>query len=82
MLWDLLVGIARGWEDTCGIKVAHSTEALAQEHADRINTGARRAREPYPCVWCFHWHVGRRITLRNIGCMRRAVIEEMEGRGK
>lgn len=79
MLWDLLVGIRLGWESTCGTKVEHHSETLAREHADRINNGSRRDRQPYACVWCLHWHVGRRISKGHILWMRHMVISGQGG---
>lgn len=64
LLAALVIGEIMGWESTCGIKVAHHSEARAQQHADRLAGLA-----PYPCTWCLHWHVGhplKRYFIRNL----------------
>lgn len=83
MLQDLLVGIALGWEQTCGVKIAHHSEALAQKHADDLNNGTRRERRPYACVWCLHWHVGARISKSHMTYLCQEVIagRRIQGRG-
>ena len=66
MLIDLLLGVACGWEKACGIKVAHATEGRAQLHADRLNArDDRRPQHAYPCIWCYHWHVGQDMRHRD-----------------
>lgn len=75
MLLQLLAGLAQGWERSCGVKVAHFTEARAQWHADRLNaSGKRRKRSPYPCVWCFHWHVGATLRGDNLRYLANEVM--------
>lgn len=62
MLLQLLGSIATGEQASCVGKIKHDLELSAMKHADRLNaSGKRGRREPYPCPWCWHWHVGRHI---------------------
>jgi hypothetical protein len=71
----LLAGADAGRERTCGRKITHPTQEVAQVHADHLNRrrdvldGERSRCEPYPCVFCsggtpgvYTWHVGREMA--------------------
>lgn len=62
LLRQLLVSSVCGWLATCGLKWQHDTEEQAWEHARLLNERlGRHPQEPYPCGWCFQWHVGGRF---------------------
>jgi hypothetical protein len=59
---------AAGEESACGNKIRHEEERKAERHALNLNrrpavlAGEKNRVEPYPCPFCFFWHVGRKMT--------------------
>ncbi len=64
-LVDFLAGAEYGADATCGNKIAHDDEYIADRTAASLTRknaregGSGRVMESYPCVWCMKWHVGR-----------------------
>ena len=58
------VGNLCGVERTCGKKVRYSDEAKAQQAAMVMSAkpATRNPLEPYPCVFCKGWHIGRKMV--------------------
>jgi hypothetical protein len=85
ILLHLLAGLACGEKATCGDevrrKVKHRTEKAATSHANSLNDGAGTHRvEPYPCPYCYYWHVGREMDMKRlIRLARRTVEPDQEG---
>lgn len=57
----LWAGIIAGIENTHDGKVDYGSEETATEAADSMNAKptTRHFLEPYPCVFCKGWHIGR-----------------------
>lgn len=68
MLLHLLAGLKCGPTATCGEKVQHSNEILAEKHAERLNKSKKSKHkvETYPCPFCYCWHVGREFSLSEL----------------
>lgn len=68
MILQMLVAITCGRDKSCGHKIGHLVVELADFHAQALNArngtkteGKRYPVESYPCPWCYHWHVGRKL---------------------
>lgn len=71
VLLHLLAGLACGEKATCGDeerrKIKHMSEESAAKHALDLNNGKGRHKvEPYPCPFCYHWHVGREMSIEEL----------------
>lgn len=72
MVLHLLAGMSCGKEATCGPeakpKIKHSREEDAIRHANGLNNNPRAHHrvEPYPCPYCYFWHVGREMTMEEL----------------
>ena len=55
-------GILAGRENTCDNKIDYRSEETATKAANEMNLRptTRHEREPYPCVYCKGWHIGRK----------------------
>lgn len=57
-----------GEEHTCKGKINYKSEETALKAADSLNKSgkARHEVEPYPCVFCSGWHIGRKMSLKEL----------------
>ena len=61
-LVDYVAGYAYGRDATCGKKVDYKSEETAGKSAARMSLPYGKTLEPYQCVWCGGWHIGRAMT--------------------
>lgn len=62
MNMHLTIGRAYGIEATCGNKVDYKKESSAARAATAMMDKGAKELEPYPCAFCFGWHIGRALT--------------------
>lgn len=85
---DALAGYAYGEVVTCGTKNVYPRLLTAKDSAEKLSIKRGRPLEPYRCVWCDHWHIGRAmmelerlqwmnaITAAMEHAPRRAVVDQ------
>jgi hypothetical protein len=67
-LLHLAAGLRCGEQYTCGKKVKYGTEKSANKAAIAMNKKptTRNELEPYPCPFCEKWHVGRKMSEKEL----------------
>lgn len=54
------IGLIRGRKAMCAGKVRYHSWVSADRAASNMSTRYNARKEPYPCIWCKRWHVGKK----------------------
>jgi hypothetical protein len=60
------VALVLGPEKTCEGKVKHRTYTHAAQAVKEIRERGGQEKNAYPCPWCYHWHIGRKMTREEL----------------
>ena len=64
----LKAGFQAGKDRTCGKKIDYGSESTALKAVFKISEKGKNRHflEPYPCVFCEGWHIGRKMSLKEL----------------
>lgn len=64
----LKAGFQAGKGRTCGKKINYKSEDTARKAIFKISEKGknRHVLEPYPCVFCGGWHIGRKMSQKEL----------------
>ena len=62
----LIVGEMCGREKTCGSKIRLPKESTANKIALKMTHKYHREMQGYPCPFCGGWHIGGKMSLRDL----------------
>ena len=55
-----------GRESACGSKIDYKSEESAERAASAMSLKYEKDMEAYPCVFCFGWHIGRKMSISEL----------------
>jgi hypothetical protein len=73
----VILGVVR----SCGVKVKYDTEQQAEKSAKRNGKKWGKEMNAYPCYWCNHWHIGRKMSKEELERYDQIYINEYGGMG-
>ena len=79
MILHLKAGFQAGKERTCGKKIDYKSEDTARKAVFKITKKGknRHLLEPYPCLFCEGWHIGRKMSMKELEIHKDVVIPKM-----